>query len=307
MIAACLKWVDHRPEVDPLSGEVRTDPRSSGASAADEAALEWALRLGEAAGDDVVALTAGPPDAEVVLREALSAGAERAIRVDLPITASSPAVAAAIATAMPRGVRVVLCGACSLDRGSGSVPAFLAARLGAAQALGLITVNIAVGSPTAATGSSPTGSSARGSSPAGTPDITGGRRLDITAERRLDGGRRERLRIPTPAVISVEGSSARLRRAALPRWIEARRAAIAVHQVRAEPGAAITTGPGRTRPFRPRARVLAAPAGALSAQQRILALTGALVDRDPPQTLVLDPREAATELLDHLRRWGYLP
>ena len=276
MIAACLKWVDHRPEVDRLSGEVTTDPRTSGASLADQAALEWALRLGATFGHGVVAVTSGPPEAEAVLREALGAGAETAIRVDLPLAAPSGAVAAALASALAGPVPVVVCGAGSLDRGSGSVPAFLAARLGAAQALGLITMT--------------------------PPDRTS----DLIGERRLDGGRRERLRIPVPAVVSVEGSSARLRRAPLPRLIEARRAAITVLPVRPGPGEA-TTAPARTRPFRPRARVLPAPAAPLIAHQRILALTGALVDREPPQTLVLDPPEAATEVLDHLRRWGYLP
>jgi electron transfer flavoprotein beta subunit len=286
MIAACLKWVDHRPEVDPLSGDVRTDPRTSGASAADQAALEWALRLGEAAGTGVIALTAGPPDAEVILREALSVGAETAVRIELPTGASSQSVAAALAAAVPHAVGVVVCGVCSLDRGSGSVPAFLAARLGAAQALGLITMTFPDGALTS--------------------QADAGESFEILGERRLDGGRRERLRIPTPAVVSVEGSSARLRRASLPRLIDARRAPIAVREVGGQVGLEAKTGPVRTRPFRPRARVLPAPAAALSAHQRILALTGALVDREPPQTLVLDPSEAATELLEHLRRWGYL-
>jgi len=288
MIAVCLKWVDHRPEVDPLSGEVRTDPRTSGTSAADQAALEWALRLGEAAGTGVIALTAGPPDAEVILREALSVGAETAVRIEFPKGAPSQSVAAALAAAVPGTVGVVVCGVCSLDRGSGSVPAFLAARLGAAQALGLITMTFPDRAPTSQ------------------PDATERESFEITGERRLDGGRRERLRIPTPAVVSVEGSSARLRRASLPRLIDARRAPIAVREIGGQIGLEAKTGPVRTRPFRPRARVLPAPAPALSAHQRILALTGALVDREPPQTLILDPSEAATELLEHLRRWGYL-
>ena len=50
MIAACLKWVDRRPEVDPLDAHVSTDARTAGMSAADAAALEWALRTGERLG-----------------------------------------------------------------------------------------------------------------------------------------------------------------------------------------------------------------------------------------------------------------
>jgi electron transfer flavoprotein beta subunit len=287
MIAACLKWVDHRPEVDPLNGDVRTDPRTSGPSAADQAALEWALRLGEATGTGVIALTAGPPESEVILREALSVGADTAVRVELPTGASSQSVAAALAAAVPDAVGVVVCGVYSLDRGSGSVPAFLAARLRAAQALGLITMTFP-DRPRTPKADAPAGPS-----------------FEMIGERRLDGGRRERLRIPTPAVVSVEGSSARLRRAALPPLIDARRAPIEVRELDGQ-DLATRTSPVHSKPFRPRARVLPAPAAALTAHQRILALTGALVDREPPQTLVLDPSEAATELLDHLHRWGYL-
>ena len=47
-VAAAVKWVDLRPDVDPLLGLVTHDVRTSGFSPADAAALEWALRLGEA-------------------------------------------------------------------------------------------------------------------------------------------------------------------------------------------------------------------------------------------------------------------
>ncbi len=65
--------------------------------------------------------------------------------------------------------------------GTGALPAFLAHELAAAQALGLVTLT------------------------------TDGHRL--AAERRLDGGWRERLTVPCPAVCSVEAAGVRLRRA----------------------------------------------------------------------------------------------
>ena len=105
----------------------------------------------------------GPPAADAVLREALAAGATGAVRVDLAADAPSEAVAAALAAAPGRRAASCWCGDLSADRGSGSVPAYLAARLGAAQALGLVAVELG-----------PPGS--------------------IAALRRLDGGRRERLR-----------------------------------------------------------------------------------------------------------------
>ena len=70
---------------------------------------------------------------------------------------------------------------------------------------------------------------------------------------------------------------------------------------------ALAAPPPATRvgPFRPRARSLPAPSASLSALQRILSLTGALVDREPPRLVQLEPAEAATELLAQLERWGY--
>ena len=72
------------------------------------------------------------------------------------------------------------CGGWAVDRGSGSGPAFLAHGLAAAQALGWVLVE---------------------------------RRADeLRAERRLDRGRREVVRLLTPAVVSVEAGAAVLRR-----------------------------------------------------------------------------------------------
>lgn len=288
-VAACLKWVDTRPEVDPLTGGIVHDPRSAGLSQADEAALEWALRIGEAWGRPVLAVTVGPVEAESVLRQALASGASAAIRVDtgpaqpgeagLPSEPglssepgpSSATVAASLAAALPADLAVAVCGNWSLDRGSGSVPAFLAAQRGAAQALGLISLSF--------------GSDGEG----------------LRAERRLDGGRRELLSIPLPAVVSVEGGSARLRRAPLAAVLEARSAPLTVV---GGPRQVATDGLRRA-PYRPRARVRPAPR-APAARDRILELTGALSDPTPPQRLVLEPPEAAARLLDQLRAWGYL-
>jgi electron transfer flavoprotein beta subunit len=272
-VAACMKLVDWRPVVDPLTGAVSVDARTSGASEADLAALEWALRLGEAWSTDVVALSAGGADVEPMLRDAVAAGASSARRVAVTQDAPSEVVAAALASVLPGDVDVVVCGDWSLDRGSGAVPALLAAHRASAQALGLVTL--------AVDGDA------------------------IVAERRLDGGRRERLRVARPAVLSVEGASARLRRAPLGRVVTARDAIIDVVHTAAEL-AARPPHVAHTSPYRPRPRVLEAPSADLGARERILALAGVLVDREPPQRLVLDPDEAAGRLIDQLRRWGYL-
>lgn len=270
LVGVALKWAPLRVEVDPLSGTVDVDPRFAGASAADKAALEWALRLAEAWGGQVVAVSAGPAESEGLLRQALAAGAAAAVRCPLEPEAPSERVAAALAGPLA-GAAVVVCGDASADRGSGAVPAFLAAELGAAQALGLVTLEM---------------------------EATG----VVRAERRLDGGRRERLRVRAPAVLSVEGAAARLRRAPLPSVLRARTTTMTEVS---PPPAARAPWPARRSPYRPRPKAVPRPDSRLPARARTLALTGALEERTPPRTVTADPEEAAKLILDQLRAWGY--
>jgi electron transfer flavoprotein beta subunit len=247
------------------------DERLSGTSAADEAALEVALRLAAAAGDEVVAVSVGGTRADRGLRAALAVGATRAVRIDAPEALIGSAVALALA-GVATGARWIVCGDVSADRGTGSVPAFLAAELDAAQALGLISV-----------------------------EAEGGDR--VRAIRRLDGGRREVLDVTPPAVLSVEGAVARLRRASLAAELDARHARIEI-----VPGPA---GPvelaGHVAPYRPRARQRPAPVGDPLARVRELTATGAGADRPShAEVVTLDPPAAAARILAALRDWGYL-
>ena len=270
-IAAVLKWVDLRPDVDPLEGTVRHDDRTSGFSLADAAALECALLLGEAWQLPVAAITAGPPGAQAVLRDAAAFGPRRLVLVTADIDAPSEAIAEALAPLLD-GAAVVCCGDYSADRGSGSVPAFLAHQLEAAQALGL-------------TGLTPR---SRGC---------------LIAQRRLDGGRREHLQVTAPAVISVEPGAARLRRAPLSGLLAAREATIEVTE------GAVTHCPRvqvmHTAPYRPRPKILPPPHDPLP-RARLLALTGALTERTPPRVVRAPCDEAADELIRYLKDKGYL-
>ena len=257
-IAVCWKWV--APE---------GDSRWAGVSDSDRAALEVALQLAEAGGDDdVLVVSVGGPGVEAGLREALAVGASRALRVDAPAGLRSDRVAAALAAPVGAAGWVV-CGDASTDRGSGAVPAYLAAELGAAQALGLVGVE---------------------------RDASG----SVRAVRRLDGGRREDLCVRPPAVLSVEGAVTRLRRASLPAELVARTAVIA-----AVPGPGGPEDvPSARRAYRPRPRVLPPPEGA-TALARVRELTGTGATDHHGETLTADPRDAAAHLLAALRAWGY--
>lgn len=274
LVVAALRWSDQRAGVDALTGEVHTDARTSGASAADQAALEHALRIAEACDGRCLAVTVGPVAAEEMLREALAAGAHEVVRVDGPaatIAEDGSETARLLLDGLPERPDVIVCGDHSADRGTGSTPAFLAQRLGVCQALGLIELAAAEGA--------------------------------LHAIRRLDGGRRERLIVPMPAVCSVEPAETVLRRASLPATIAARTAEIRL----ARAGSMRYLRAGTTKPYRPRARSLPPPSGS-APHDRLLALTGALVERTPPKLVrPATAEEAARELLDYLRRRGYAP
>jgi electron transfer flavoprotein beta subunit len=305
LIVACLRLTDPRPDVDPITGGTSRDPRAVLLSANDAAALEHALRLAAAWQGQVLAVTAGGPAADATLREVAALGV-RTLRVSWPPAGghSDPQhvlggtqdyladlidderpLAAALAAAI-RSVEsptLVLCGDRSSDRGTGALPAFLAHELDAAQALGLVSLE----------------PEPLGDAPGAEPSIR--------AERRLDGGRREVLRVPGPAVCSIEAAGVRLRRAPLSAALAAGDAKIPVASL---PAAIHGLERDRLRhdggrPYRPRTRVVAPPASAVP-RDRLLDLTGALVVHDPP-TLVgpIDASGAVDALVDYLRRHGY--
>ncbi len=329
---ACLAPADLRPEVDPLTGEVVVDPRRADLTASDAAALELARRAADEWGGRLVAVAAGPPSIEDALRQAVAVGAEvwrvpwgggnghgprhpatsrgaTALTLASRPVPDAPAAAHALDGRALTGdpidlarqlamvlMRVgppdlVICGDRSSLGGTGSVPALLAHYLGAGQALGLVSLRV--------------------------KDDT------VVVERRLDGGWRERLRLAIPAVCSVEAAGVRLRRASLPDALRAAEAPIPVTDGN-EAGTGGPGGPGgpgvgagagaeprlgwrvgAPRPYRPRPRVVPPPVG--STRERLLALTGALVDHDPPRLVgPIDADGAVDELLDFLVHHGYL-
>jgi electron transfer flavoprotein beta subunit len=271
-VVACVKFTPILPDVDPLDGGVDDDVRRAGLSESDRAAVEVALRLGADHGVPVVAVSVGGPVADPSLVELLATGVTRAVRVDTE-GAPSAVVAAHLASALhDRNIDpvAVACGDYSPDGGSGSVPAFLAHELGVAQALGLVEVEV---------------------------EVPG----SVRAVRRLDGARRELLSVQLPAVLSVEGGVADLRRAPLASLLAVQQAHVEVVPA----AGTVHLEPARQRPWRPRARVVPAPQGE-RALDRIVALTGALTERTPPRTIELPPVEAARAILEQLVVWGYL-
>lgn len=303
LAVACLRICDLRPQVDPLTGSIGRDPWGIGLSPADAAALEYVLRVADAWSGRVVAVAVGPASIEPVLVEVSALGAS-VVRVSTTGTDTDPGadtehayevelgadehdLARTIVAALePWGPpAVVVCGDRSADRGTGALPGFLAHQWGAAQALGLVSLEV---EPTR-TGTAP----------------------HLLAQRRLDGGWREQLRVPLPAVCSVEGAGVRLRRASLAGTLAADSSAVRLERSspmanpeRERPVALVRVGASRS--YRPRTRVLPAPP-ADDPRIRLLDLTGALTTPDPPTVIgPVGAADAADELIGFLVRHGYL-
>lgn len=302
-ILVLVKWLDLQPEFDPLTGDMNNDPNRGGISDADQTAVEVALRLADdqrATGHiaSVGVVVSGPKSADETVTQLHACGADSVIRAPIPAELSSSNMAQLLLACghdlLGPKIDVVLTGASSVDRGSGAVPAFIAAESNLAQALGVIAFEQLLTTPTNA-------------------DRQGGG-LTITVLRRLDGGRRERLNVELPAVISVEGGvhwhgeTVGLRRAPLAALLAAQRQDVAVWST-TEPGLAALMSQRHVEqqylPWRPRALELTAPAGA-HAFDRIVELTGANVEHGSVQTITGDTPHAAQAIVEQLREWGYL-
>jgi len=104
----------------------------------DEYAVEEALKIRDAAGDDtqVVVLTVGPEQARAAILKSLQMGADEGIHVSDDAIHGSDAIATSLVLAKAieaQGADIVLCGMASTDGSMSVVPAMLAERLGLPQ------------------------------------------------------------------------------------------------------------------------------------------------------------------------------
>ncbi len=201
-IAVCVKQVVTREwqvRVNPSGTWVRDEGASWALNEPDAYALEEALRLKEAHGGEVLAVSAGPARVGQVLREALARGADRAVHVEGEALATADAftTAAALATAIrDEQVDLVLTGLQSDDQGFAQVGVVLAEYLDMAHATIIMTIAVE-------------------------PD-------GLRVKRELEGGRFQWIRLPTPAILTIQSGINQLRYATLRGIMAARKKEIRV-------------------------------------------------------------------------------
>lgn len=210
--AVCIKQVPDTAEVkiDPETNTLVRAGVESMANPYDITALEAALQLKEKYGARVTALSMGPPQADSVLRQALSLGADDAVLLcdrafaGADTLATSYTLSKAIETlGKVEPVDLVLCGKQAIDGDTAQTGPGIAARLGLTQFTYVLEVEGI------------------------DPDK---KRLQV--RRKVEGGL-EVISGPLPAMLTVELEMATPRRASLPMLIDSLRVKIKVWDAKA--------------------------------------------------------------------------
>ena len=134
-IIVCIKQVPDAKDVrlDPETNTLAREGVESIMNPYDQHALEEAVRLREAHGGEVVAVTMGPPQAEDMLRLALSCGADKAVLVSDRAFAGSDTWATSYT--LEQAIKhigdfdLILCGKQAIDGDTAQVGPGLAMRL----------------------------------------------------------------------------------------------------------------------------------------------------------------------------------
>ncbi|MEN6364878.1 MAG: electron transfer flavoprotein subunit beta/FixA family protein [Rectinema sp.] len=134
-IVVCIKQVPGTTDakIDPETKRIVREGISAVTNPFDVYAVEEAVRIKEKLGGEVVALSMGPPRADMVLREALSVGADSGILLSDRAFGGSDtwATGYALANAIKKigGVDLVLCGKQAVDGDTAQVGPGIAAQL----------------------------------------------------------------------------------------------------------------------------------------------------------------------------------
>jgi electron transfer flavoprotein beta subunit len=189
-IVVCLKQVPKKDSILRIAPDQKwIDERdiSYEMSEADAYALEEALRQKEKHGGEVIVISMGPERARQTIKEALAKGADRAIHLDDPLfeqATDAASIGRALAAALKsENCDLVMTGLQSDDHGFGQVGLIIAELLGASSATIVMEVQIEEGG--------------------------------LRVKRELESGWFQWVRIPTPAVLTIQSGINQLRYATL--------------------------------------------------------------------------------------------
>lgn len=135
-IIVCVKQVPDAKDVrlDPITNTLAREGVQSIMNPYDQYALEEAVRLKEKCGGEVVVITMGPPQAEEILRQAISCGADSAVLISDRSFAGADTWATAYtlehAIKIIGSFDLILCGKQAIDGDTAQVGPGLATRLG---------------------------------------------------------------------------------------------------------------------------------------------------------------------------------
>jgi electron transfer flavoprotein beta subunit len=177
---------DSALRVDAAGCWIEEDDLSFEINEPDAYALEEALQLKEKHGGEVVVLCAGPARAQQTIREALAKGADRAIHIEEDSLAGLDTLGVArllAGAARPEAPELILTGLQSDDLGSGQTGVVMAELLGLPHSTIIMQV-----------------------------EVDGSR---IRVKRELEDGWFQHIRMPLPAVLTIQSGINKLRYATL--------------------------------------------------------------------------------------------
>jgi electron transfer flavoprotein beta subunit len=145
-IIVCIKQVPgtNKAEVDPVTGVIKRDSADSKMNPYDLFALETALKLREQKGGTVTVLSMGPPQAQDIIREAYSMGADKGVLLTDRRVAGSDVLATSLA--ISESIKaighfdLILCGKQTTDGDTAQVGPEVAEMLGIPSAAGILEI-----------------------------------------------------------------------------------------------------------------------------------------------------------------------
>ncbi|TFG85291.1 MAG: electron transfer flavoprotein subunit beta/FixA family protein [Spirochaetales bacterium] len=146
-IVVCIKQVPgtNDAKIDPETKRIIREGIKAVMNPFDTYALEEAIRIKEKVGGEVIVLTMGPQRAELILREALSVGADRGVLLSDRAFGGSDtwATSYALSKAIEKigSVDLVICGKQAIDGDTAQVGPGIAAHLGWLQATYVMAIS----------------------------------------------------------------------------------------------------------------------------------------------------------------------